>query len=64
LTYKGETVPMNRFQEITYDNFVLTYQCDSEEQQQLDFVFEDNFGKRVGYTVTFASERTEEVNPE
>ncbi|GHT23303.1 hypothetical protein AGMMS4957_14670 [Bacteroidia bacterium] len=60
LTCKGNTVPVNRFQEIASDDFVLTYQSTCEEQQQLDFVFVDNFGRRVDYTITFASERTEE----
>ncbi|KAA6307505.1 hypothetical protein EZS27_040824, partial [termite gut metagenome] len=60
LTSKDKTIPVNRYQDIVNDDFVLTYQCTCEEQQQLDFMFEDNFGKRVEYTVTFASERTEE----
>jgi hypothetical protein len=59
LSYEGQTVPVNRFQAIASDNFVLVYQCQAEEQQQLDFVFEDSFGRRVEYTITFASERTE-----
>jgi hypothetical protein len=62
LTYKGKVVPVNRLQDITSDNFVLTYQCTCEEQQQLDFVFVDNFDKQVDYTVTFASERTDDEN--
>jgi hypothetical protein len=57
---KGKTLPMNLFHAIASDNFVLNYQCNSEEQQQLDFVFEDNFGQRVEYTIAFASRRTEE----
>mgnify|MGYP001176999169 FL=1 len=57
---KGKTLPMNRFHAIASDNFVLNYQCDSEEQQQLDFVFEDNFGQRVEYTVKFTGARTDE----
>jgi hypothetical protein len=28
-----------------------------DEQQQLDFVFENSFGKRVEYTVAFSSEQ-------
>jgi hypothetical protein len=56
---EGNLIPMNRFQNIPADNFVLTYQCLSEEQQQLDFVFEDNFGQRVEYTITFSSKRSE-----
>jgi hypothetical protein len=60
LTYQGKNVPMNRFQDIKSDDFILTYQCACEEQQQLDFVFEDSFGKQVDYTITFTSEKTDE----
>jgi hypothetical protein len=59
LNYKGKAVPVNRFQEIGSDNFILTYQSRCEDQQQLDFVFEDSFGKRVEYTIAFMGERTE-----
>jgi hypothetical protein len=59
LVYKDKTVPMNRFQAIASDNFVLTYQCTCEEQQQLDFVFEDSFGKRVEYSVAFSGSQAE-----
>jgi hypothetical protein len=45
---------------IDADNFVLTWQCLTDEAQWLDFVFEDSFGKRVEYTIEFASEQTEE----
>ncbi|MDR1667641.1 MAG: DUF3872 domain-containing protein, partial [Bacteroidales bacterium] len=58
LTHKGKTVPVNRFQDITADNFVLTYQSLCDDQQQLDFVFEDSFGRRVEYTIAFSSEQT------
>ena len=62
---EGVSIPVNRFQKIPADNFVLTYQCKSEEQQQLDFVFEDNFGQIVTHTITFSSKRTEkEPEPE
>ncbi|OAV73975.1 hypothetical protein Barb7_02608 [Bacteroidales bacterium Barb7] len=60
LTDKGKSIPMNRFQDIASDEFVLTYQCIGEEQQQLDFVFEDSFGRRVEYTIEFSSGRTKE----
>ncbi|OAV75521.1 hypothetical protein Barb7_00860 [Bacteroidales bacterium Barb7] len=60
LTYKAKVIPMNRFQDIASDDFVLIYQCVGEEQQQLDFVFEDSFGRRVEYIIEFASGRTEE----
>lgn len=57
---KGKIIPMNRFQSIASDDFVLTYTNLAEEQAQLDFVFEDNFGQRVEYTVAFAGKRTDE----
>lgn len=49
---KRKIIPINRFQDIASDDFVLTYICLVEGQQQLDFVFEDNFGQRVEYTIT------------
>ncbi|KAA6325982.1 hypothetical protein EZS27_024853 [termite gut metagenome] len=64
LTCKGQAVPMNRFQGIASDDFVLTYQSACEEQQQLDFVFENNFGRRVEYMITFTGKRTEEKTEE
>jgi hypothetical protein len=60
LSYQGKTVPMNRFQEIAGDNFVLAYQSTSEEQQQLEFVFENNYGRRMEYSVRFSNEQTKE----
>jgi hypothetical protein len=60
LTYRGKTVPVNRFQEIGSDNFVLTYQSLCDDRQQLDFVFEDSFGRRVEYTIAFSGESVEE----
>lgn len=59
-TDKGKIIPVNRFQSIVSDDFVLTYINLAEEQVQLDFVFEDNFGQRVEYTVQFAGKRTDE----
>jgi hypothetical protein len=57
LNYKGEAVPVNRFRDIDSDNFVLVYQSISgNEQQQLDFVFEDSSGKRVEYSISFDGE--------
>jgi hypothetical protein len=56
--YYGDDIPMNRFQNILSDNFVLYYESRCEEQQQLDFVFEDNFGQRVEYTVTFGNRKS------
>jgi len=57
---KGKTLAMNRFHSIASDNFVLTYKCLVEEQQQLDFVFEDNFGQRLEYTVKFTGAQSDE----
>ncbi len=57
---KGKVIPVNRFQTIASDDFVLTYTNLAEEQAQLDFVFEDNFGQRVEYSVTFAGKRPDE----
>ncbi|KAA6310603.1 hypothetical protein EZS27_038118 [termite gut metagenome] len=59
LTCKGQAVPMNRFEGIASDDFVLTYQSTCEQQQELDFVFENNFGRRVEYTITFTGKKTE-----
>ena len=56
---EGKSIPVNRYQNIPSDDFVLTYKCTGEEQQQLDFVFEDNFGQVVEYTISFNSKRTE-----
>jgi hypothetical protein len=58
--YYGDDIPANRFQNILSDNFVLYYESRCEEQQQLDFVFEDNFGQRVEYTITFGNRKPEE----
>jgi hypothetical protein len=59
--YYGDEIPMNRFQNILSDNFVLYYESRCEEQQQLDFVFEDNFGQRVEYTLTFGNKKADEA---
>jgi hypothetical protein len=56
----SNTVPVNRFQEIGSDNFVLTYQSSYDDQQQLDFVFENNFGQRVEYSIVFGGKSVEE----
>jgi len=59
LTLGGKIIPVNRFQDIKSDNFVLTYQCLSDgEQQTLDFVFENSFGRRVDYSITFGGDST------
>jgi hypothetical protein len=59
LSYRGKAIPVNRFQNIAADNFVLTYQSLCDDQQQLDFVFEDTFGRQVEYSIMFSSEQTE-----
>jgi hypothetical protein len=57
LSYKGKIVPVNRFQDIDGDNFVLSYQSLSENQQQrLDFVFENSFGRQTEYSISFSGE--------
>jgi hypothetical protein len=60
LSYRGKAVSVNRFQEIGSDNFVLTYQSRCDDRQQLDFIFENSFGKRVEYTVAFSGESVKE----
>jgi hypothetical protein len=50
---------VNRFRDIPSDDFVLYYRSECEEQQQLDFVFEDNFGRRVEYNVAFSNKKAE-----
>ena len=63
LSYNGKVIPMNRFQNITSGNFVLTYQCLSDGQQQtLDFVFENSFGRRVDYSISFSGVSTTNNN--
>jgi hypothetical protein len=58
--YYGDDIPVNRFQNILSDNFVLYYESRCEEQQQLDFVFEDNFGQRVEYSITFGNRKPDD----
>jgi hypothetical protein len=58
--YYGDDIPVNRFQHILSDNFVLYYESRCEEQQQLDFVFEDNFGQRVEYSITFGNRKPDD----
>jgi hypothetical protein len=64
LSYRGKAIPVNRFQDISADNFVLTYQSLCDDQQQLDFVFEDSFGRQVEYSIMFSSEQTEQTEKE
>jgi hypothetical protein len=58
LSYNGKVIPVNRFQDMPTDNFVLAYECRCQEQQQLDFVFENTFGRRVEYSITFSGVST------
>ena len=55
----GTAIPVNRFRDILSDDFVLYYRSECEEQQQLDFVFENNFGQRKEYTLVFGNKKTE-----
>jgi hypothetical protein len=65
LSYRGKTVPMNRFQDIDADNFVLIYRSLSENRQQrLDFVFENSFGRQVEYSVSFGGDTKEREESE
>jgi hypothetical protein len=64
LTSGDSIVPVNRFQAIADDDFVLTCTSASEVRQQLDFVFEDSFGQRVEYTIKFSSDSTKEEEEE
>lgn len=65
LGYKGEAIPVNRFRDIEADDFVLTYQSQSgNEQQQLDFVFEDSSGRRVEYSISFDGEAADREEKE
>jgi hypothetical protein len=61
---KGKIITMNRFQSIASDNFILKYTNLSEDQAQLDFVFEDSFGQQVEYAVKFSGKRTDEEEKE
>jgi hypothetical protein len=60
LSYRNKAVPMNRFQKIASDDFVLSYTNHAEGQIQLDFVFENNFGRRVEYSIAFSGEQQAE----
>ncbi len=54
----GELV-RNRLYRIKSDEFTLLYQSACSEAQQLDFVFIDNFGQEVEYSVSFQNESKE-----
>jgi hypothetical protein len=55
----GTAIPVNRFRDIPSDDFVLYYRSECEEQQQLDFVFENNLGRRVEYSIVFGNKKAE-----
>lgn len=57
----GEKLVMNRLYRIKSDEFALLYQSTCSEAQQLDFVFMDNFGQEVEYSVTFQNETRKET---
>lgn len=52
---RRQRLSMNTLYKIDKDDFVLVYQSDSDETQQLDFVFFDNFGKKVDYSIKFGT---------
>ncbi len=55
----GQKLVMNRLYRIKSDEFTLLYQSACSEAQQLDFVFIDNFGQEVEYSVSFQNESKE-----
>ncbi|WP_301885659.1 TraQ conjugal transfer family protein [Bacteroides caecimuris] len=55
----GQRLAMNRLYRIKSDEFTLLYQSACAEVQQLDFVFIDNFGQELEYSVTFQHENKE-----
>ncbi|MEG2340029.1 MAG: TraQ conjugal transfer family protein [Odoribacter sp.] len=55
----GNPYPMNRFHAITNDEFTVLYQSNCKDAQTLDFVFQDNFGREVEYSVSFQNESQE-----
>lgn len=57
---KGRELVMNRLYRINVERFTLLYRSSCLENQQLDFVFVDNFGQEVEYSVSFQSDRNEE----
>lgn len=55
----GKTYPMNRFHPIENDEFTVLYQSHCKEAQTLDFVFRDNFGQEVEYSISFQNNSSE-----
>lgn len=56
----GKPYPMNRFHSIESNEFTVLYQSNCKEAQTLDFVFRDNFGQEVEYSVSFQNESSEQ----
>ncbi|MDE7074653.1 MAG: DUF3872 domain-containing protein [Odoribacter sp.] len=50
---KGEQYVMNRYYPLNADVFKMLYRSKCTEGQTLDFVFMDNFGLTVEYSVAF-----------
>lgn len=55
----GQKLVMNRLYRLKGDEFTLLYQSACAEVQQLDFVFIDNFGQELEYSVAFQNENKE-----
>lgn len=52
----GKVFSMNRLYPIVSDEFILLYKSACAEAQTLDFVFVDNFGQEVEYSITFQND--------
>lgn len=52
----GKAFPMNRFHTITNDEFTVLYQSNCKDAQTLDFVFQDNFGQEIEYSISFQND--------
>jgi hypothetical protein len=52
----GVPFAVNRFYKLDKLLFTLLYRSECTETQTLDFVFTDNFGNKVEYTVVFQNE--------
>ena len=58
---KGERYAMNRFYPLMDEVFRMLYRSECAEGQTLDFVFMDNFGRKVEYSVAFQNETPKET---
>lgn len=52
----GKVFPMNRLFPIANDEFTLLYQSTCSDAQTLDFVFMDNFGQEIEYSISFQND--------